>query len=381
MAQSSSTSTYVNITDEYLPFVDACQLGNLAVVESVLKLRILNPAEYDNLAIRRASRYGHLEVVSRLLEDKRVNPAADTNFAIHNASAFGHASVVNRLLEDKRVNPADRNNDAIQIASAHGHLAVVNRLLEDKRVDPAVKGGNVIVAACAEGHLPVVKRLLEDKRVNPAAGDNCAIRAASTEGFLHIVNVLLKDKRVDPAAGGNSAVTAAVHGCHTDVAELLLKDERVKAAAVHVPMAAQNNISIPANPGHDMLHLLSRTLPLPFPADSCIIGWQPLIRRHRYHQLLRLETLIASKWHKEGEHRDVSEDVIAKYALGVTMQEYRVLDRDFDEAMIFAAVCDADGCCSTGKMQVCSRCKQSRYCSSACQKKDWAQHKKVCQKK
>jgi hypothetical protein len=144
---------------------------------------------------------------------------------------------------------------------------------------------------------------------------------------------------------------------------------------------------IPANPGHDMLHLLSHTIPLPFPTNSAIIRWQPLIRRHRYHQLLRLETLIASTWHKEGEHRDVSEDVIAKYALGVTMQEYRVLDSEYDEAKIFAkpvavvaggAVCDI--CTKSGKMQVCGGCSTRRYCSRVCQAKDWPEHKKGCKK-
>jgi hypothetical protein len=118
------------------------------------------------------------------------------------------------------------------------------------------------------------------------------------------------------------------------------------------------------------------------------MAWQPQIRRYRYQQLLRMETLIASKWHKEGEHRDVSEEVIAKYALGVTMQEYRVLDAAFDEAKIWekpsvsvVVSCDTAGCSNTGKMQVCGGCKQRNYCSRACQQKDWAEHKKVCQKK
>jgi hypothetical protein len=74
--------------------------------------------------------------------------------------------------------------------------------------------------------------------------------------------------------------------------------------------------------------------------------------------------------------------VIAKYALGVTMQEYRVLDAEFDEAKIWekpSAVCDI--CSNTGKMQVCGGCKQRKYCSRACQVKDWPQHKKVCKKK
>jgi hypothetical protein len=105
--------------------------------------------------------------------------------------------------------------------------------------------------------------------------------------------------------------------------ELLQKDPRVDPTAVHQHFPTGTTATISAAPDTDTLHLLSHTVPLPYPAGSAIVHWQPLIRQHRYHQLLRLETRIASKWHKEGEHRDVSEDVIAKYVLGVMMRAGR----------------------------------------------------------
>jgi hypothetical protein len=273
-------------------------------------------------------------------------------------------------------------------------LEFLRTLVWGQPLPRAFKGcDRTLLAACMEmnGGLAEVNRALADKSVNPAASDNQAIRQACGKGNVEIVKRLLKDKRVNPAARGNASIKAAVHRCLTDVADLLLKDPRVDLTAVHQPLPADESMSIPAAPSNDMLHLLSRTLPLPFPTRSCIIRWQPLIRRHRYLQLLRLETLIASKWHKEGEKRDVSEDVIAKYVLGVTMQEYRVLDAEYDEAKIWkeqgsnaaaaaaAAVCDI--CSKSGKMQVCGGCKQRSYCSRACQVNDWAQHKKVCKKR
>jgi hypothetical protein len=325
-----------------------------------------------------SSTYGHLAVVNRLLEDKRVDPAAHDNNAIRIASQNGHLSVVNRLLEDKRVDPAADDNGAIRGASCNGHLSVVNRLLEDKRVDPAAHDNRAIRLASDHGHLSVVNRLLEDKRVNPAADDNGAILIASYKGHYEIVKRLLQNKRVNQ----KRMTTVQSDLRYIGAAELLLKDQRVDPAAIHRLIYIKTGpIAIPDAPDTDMLHLLSHTLSLPFPASSCIIRWQPLIRRHRYQQLLRLETLIASKWHKEGEHRDVSEDVIAKYVLGVTMQEYRVLDSEYDEAKIWLKCCDTAGCGKSGKMQVCSGCKQRHYCSRACQAKDWPQHKKVCQKK
>ena len=130
-----------------------------------------------------------------------------------------------------------------------------------------------------------------------------------------------------------------------------------------------------------MLHLLSHTVPLPFPTTSCILHWQPLIRRHRYHQLLRLETLIESDWHKNGEHRDVTDGVISKYSLGVVMWEYTALDSEFDEEKVFAKWCDVASCENSGKLQACNQCKQRQYCGRGCQRKDWPEHKKVCKKK
>ena len=34
----------------------------------------------------------------------------------------------------------------------------------------------------------------------------------------------------------------------------------------------------------------------------------------------------------------------------------------------------------TAKLLACGRCREVEYCSPACQKKDWPQHKRVCRK-
>jgi hypothetical protein len=199
------------------------------------------------------------------------------------------------------------------VASQSGHLVVVDRLLQNKRVDPAANNNCAIRMASQKGHFAVVNRLLQDKRVDPAATNDAAIKLASENGHASVVARLMKDKRVNLTVYDNASLRISAHKCHTDVAEVLLNDPRIDAAAIHRLSPAAFEITLPSNPGHEMLHLLSHTVQLPFPVGSCIIKWKPLIRRHRYHQLLCLETLIASKWHKEGEHRDVSEDVIAKY--------------------------------------------------------------------
>ena len=35
-------------------------------------------------------------------------------------------------------------------------------------------------------------------------------------------------------------------------------------------------------------------------------------------------------------------------------------------------------CSSTKTTSFCSRCKTNKYCGQECQRKDWAQHKKLC---
>jgi hypothetical protein len=233
------------------------------------------------------------------------------------------------------VNPAASDNYAIQFTSKSGHSSVIHRLLQDKRVDPSADYNMSICIASINGHFATVDRLLADGRVNPAAQGNTPICEASSNGHFTIVKRLLQDERVDPAAQANRAVGCAVHQCHTDIAELLLNDHRVDANAVHVlTRSSDTPIRISDAPNTGMLHLLARTLPLPFPASSPLMHWQPQIRRYRYQQLLRMETLIASEW-QEGEHRAASENVIAQFVLGVTMQEYRDLDGEYDEAKVW----------------------------------------------
>jgi hypothetical protein len=114
--------------------------------------------------------------------------------------------------------------------------------------------------------------LIQSALVDPAANHNAAIGMASQRGHLSVVNRLLKDKRVDPAAIDNISLKLVVHQGHTNITKSLLNDPRVDPTALHRRLPVQSPIAIPATPDTDMLHLLSHTVPLPFPAGSCIHG-------------------------------------------------------------------------------------------------------------
>jgi DNA-binding FrmR family transcriptional regulator len=81
----------------------AAIVGDLMLVSRLLLVPQLDPASYQNMAIRIAACNGHLSVVKRLLDDPRVDPSADNNMTIRIAACNGHLSVVKRLLDDPRV--------------------------------------------------------------------------------------------------------------------------------------------------------------------------------------------------------------------------------------------------------------------------------------
>jgi hypothetical protein len=152
-----------------------------------------------------------------------------TNKDLIMAAKKGAAKVVRLLLGNERVNPATWNNHAIRWAAGNGHLDVVRLLLGDDRVNPADLNNYAIIGAAEEGHLEVVRLLLGDDRVNPADLNNQAIRMAASKGHLEIVRLLLVDARVNPADKNNEAVKWAAEEGHLEVVELLKADPRVQA--------------------------------------------------------------------------------------------------------------------------------------------------------
>jgi hypothetical protein len=89
--------------------------------------------DYDSFV--KANRNGHLSVVKYLIslpEEYKINPAAWDNVAIRVASYGGHLNVVKYLMslpKEYKINPSVFNNDPISWASINGHLSVVNYLL------------------------------------------------------------------------------------------------------------------------------------------------------------------------------------------------------------------------------------------------------------
>lgn len=113
------------------------------------------------------------------------------------AAQYGYLFIIRHLVEKfHSLNPARFNNYAIRCASRNGHLGIVQYLMNLglEQIDPAADDNFAIGAACENGHLSTVKYLmnLDSKHgINPAAGDNYAIRSASEYGHIKVVKYLM----------------------------------------------------------------------------------------------------------------------------------------------------------------------------------------------
>jgi hypothetical protein len=251
--------------------------------------------------------------------------------SLREAALAGDLDRVNQLLLDPSVDPAAVDNYAIRFASLNGHLPIVERLLQDERVDPAAGDNFAIRWASRDGHLSVVERLLQDKRVDPAANDNAAIRYASQNGHFAVVERILQDERVDPSASDNFAIRRAAYKAHSAVVDRLLQDERVDPAALHrTPQYYDTKQYAVSTLTDAMLPRLALTLSLPFPADSCIVLWQPRLRQYRHHQIRFLQSLIAAwQYPRSGVSYEIVEDVVAEYVLGRRLHLFAAMDAEY----------------------------------------------------
>lgn len=116
---------------------------------------------------------------------------------------IGDLELVELLLKDGRVNPTFENNAAINIVCKNGHYNLFKFLLSFKsekgdRIQPSK---DCLINACTGGHRKIIKLLLKDKRIDPSVNDNLAIRAVCQSGYVEIVKKLCKDPRVDKRIG------------------------------------------------------------------------------------------------------------------------------------------------------------------------------------
>lgn len=80
---------------------DACKIGNLKRLTSLLRCVKFDVSAQSNKAIKLASEFGHLEIVKKLLSYTQVNHRDNDNEALKMASKNGHEEVVMAILSTR----------------------------------------------------------------------------------------------------------------------------------------------------------------------------------------------------------------------------------------------------------------------------------------
>ena len=91
----------------------------------------------------------------------------------NNAIEKNNIKKIITLLQDKRVDPADFNQWAIRYCSESGYIEIVDLLLKDKRINPSVQFNYSIFEAINNNHFDIVELLWRDKRVKESLKEDC----------------------------------------------------------------------------------------------------------------------------------------------------------------------------------------------------------------
>ncbi|KAJ3393474.1 hypothetical protein HDU84_001965 [Entophlyctis sp. JEL0112] len=206
----------------------AARLGYLQVVERLLQMDIVNPADDDNYALQCAAEEGHVDIVTRLLalpSEKGIRTDGKNNYAAKRTAFNGHTETMRLLLADTRTDPSASRNEPLRNATTNGHAGVLRLLLSHPHpgINPGCFNNHSLVQACTNGHLECVQLLVSDNRVNPADGDNEPFRTACRNGHAGIVQFLLTVPNVNPCARRCDGLVTAIDEGHEDVVRVLLQ--------------------------------------------------------------------------------------------------------------------------------------------------------------
>lgn len=99
-------------------FIVACFLGDIDMVNVLLKRSDVDPSYQENEPLKMACGFGHLDIVKMLVSLPGVDVTCDKNRALFMAAKRGHKDIVEYLLSFPGVDPYD--NDAAAMKWARG---------------------------------------------------------------------------------------------------------------------------------------------------------------------------------------------------------------------------------------------------------------------
>jgi hypothetical protein len=163
--------------------------SNTEIVKMLLEDGSIDPARFDNSAIRHAVNAGFADIVELLLADKRVDP---TKVNIIIAATEGKGDVVRLIVEDGRADPSKDDNRALVEACYLGYIAVVEALLSSPKVDPSARNNEPLKRAVGKKHSGIVQRLLKHERLRLSGEENENIRKSLRNKKLKSIQTIEK---------------------------------------------------------------------------------------------------------------------------------------------------------------------------------------------
>ncbi|WP_419418560.1 ankyrin repeat domain-containing protein [Legionella sp. D16C41] len=192
-------------------FSFACQIGNLTVVEDLLKK--------DNLNINQTRNDG-------------VTP-------LYIACYHGYLNIVQALLRQNKLNINQARNNGttpLYIACENGHHLIVRELLKHDEINinkPSLEGISPLYIACFYNYLEIVKDLLKKAKLNVNQADQYGVTPlyiACEKGYREIAQELLKQSKLDINKSNLEGISplyiACYHG-HIEIIKDLLKHDEL----------------------------------------------------------------------------------------------------------------------------------------------------------
>eukprot|EP01127_Copromyxa_protea_P018698 TRINITY_DN5942_c0_g1_i1.p1 TRINITY_DN5942_c0_g1~~TRINITY_DN5942_c0_g1_i1.p1 ORF type:complete len:668 (-),score=42.23 TRINITY_DN5942_c0_g1_i1:77-2080(-) len=148
-----------------LMFCVACEIGNLELVEVLLKDPRVDPSAHCALyPIQFAASEGHTEIYKLLIQDPRVRPELEDDYAFTTAVQGNHIGVLELMLQDPRIGHLE---EGLIDACHRGYEEVVCLLFSSGRLDkdellehPGLRGA--FGYACARGYTTIIKAILSN---------------------------------------------------------------------------------------------------------------------------------------------------------------------------------------------------------------------------
>lgn len=210
--------------DENFALIAAAENGHVKVVELLLKQPGVDPSAHSNKALRVAANNFFPRVVKLLADHPRATPNNDVFCCV---CQIGDVELVQSLLKDPRVDPSHDESKAFREACKRGHTKVIQILLADPRVDPSAKNNEALVNAILTGKTQVIEILVTSPKVDPSVLHDMLFRNAWKKRWLPILKIIVNDPRCNAGVHTNFALKEAMYNRDWDIIRLLLKNPNV----------------------------------------------------------------------------------------------------------------------------------------------------------